>query len=256
LKYKNYILFATSIKSRKTQILIFFTFFNFSLASTQPAEKTSRVRDNFQTEVFKHIEYLTTLCVHFAGSATEKQTVTYIQKDLQAARLITEVESFEFDFFKLEKSSILIGGNKYELTMVAFNPYEGNFDIEGEFISIEPGISKQELFQLSANIKIILTTPAINYFLVNYLDPKAVVIMDPDDFRHIRDNNPKTLSIHITGKTEKMTAYNVTATIKAIPAANREIIISAHHDSYGDPGANDNGSGIGVLIALAKNFAD
>ena len=42
-----------------------------------------------------------------------------------------------------------------------------------------------------------------------------------------------------------------------IPGSSRDIlVIGAHYDSvYGSPGANDNGSGVAALLALAKRFA-
>lgn len=42
-----------------------------------------------------------------------------------------------------------------------------------------------------------------------------------------------------------------------IPGSTRDIVvIGAHYDSvYGSPGANDNGSGVAALLALAKRFA-
>ena len=42
-----------------------------------------------------------------------------------------------------------------------------------------------------------------------------------------------------------------------IPGASRDIVvIGAHYDSvYGSPGANDNGSGVAALLAIAKRFA-
>lgn len=60
----------------------------------------------------------------------------------------------------------------------------------------------------------------------------------------------------IAGRMQNNTSSNVVASIKPMPNVNKEIIISAHLDSRGGPGANDNGSGIGVLIELAKYFAN
>jgi Zn-dependent M28 family amino/carboxypeptidase len=43
-----------------------------------------------------------------------------------------------------------------------------------------------------------------------------------------------------------------------IPGPNREILlIGAHYDSvFGSPGANDNGSGVAAMLALARRFAE
>lgn len=49
---------------------------------------------------------------------------------------------------------------------------------------------------------------------------------------------------------------NVIVTVKgSCPAINEEIVICAHHDSVPDsPGANDNGGGCAIMIALLKHF--
>ncbi|MBI4733950.1 MAG: M28 family peptidase [Rubrobacteridae bacterium] len=54
-------------------------------------------------------------------------------------------------------------------------------------------------------------------------------------------------------------SYNVAATLKATKIINntvnkspQAIILGAHYDSKGGPGANDNGSGVGVLLELAR----
>jgi len=60
----------------------------------------------------------------------------------------------------------------------------------------------------------------------------------------------------ITGRMKNNTSSNVVASIKAMPNITKEIVISAHLDSRGGPGANDNASGIGVLIELAKHFVN
>ncbi|KKK87666.1 hypothetical protein LCGC14_2750950, partial [marine sediment metagenome] len=63
-------------------------------------------------------------------------------------------------------------------------------------------------------------------------------------------------SFEIAGRMKDKISSNIVASIKPMSNINKEIIISAHLDSYGGPGANDNGSGIGVLIELAKYFAN
>jgi Zn-dependent M28 family amino/carboxypeptidase len=60
--------------------------------------------------------------------------------------------------------------------------------------------------------------------------------------------------VNIKGYIKKQHSYNLSASLNAPVNTDTEIIISAHWDSYQSPGADDNGSGIGVLLELARYF--
>jgi hypothetical protein len=56
---------------------------------------------------------------------------------------------------------------------------------------------------------------------------------------------------------EKEVCCNIEAELKGTKYPEQIIIIGAHYDSvYGSAGANDNGSGVAAVLALAKSFAD
>ncbi|MFQ5865656.1 MAG: M28 family peptidase [bacterium] len=54
----------------------------------------------------------------------------------------------------------------------------------------------------------------------------------------------------------RKTCYNIEVEISGAESANEIVIVGAHYDSVlGCPGANDNGSGVAALLALARAFA-
>jgi hypothetical protein len=61
---------------------------------------------------------------------------------------------------------------------------------------------------------------------------------------------PRRISYDLTGKA----CHNIETEIPG--ASSQIIVIGAHYDSvFGSPGANDNGSGVAALLALARRFA-
>jgi hypothetical protein len=62
------------------------------------------------------------------------------------------------------------------------------------------------------------------------------------------------VSIQAKGGLKTLESCNLIATINPKQKTDKEIIISAHWDSYQGPGANDNATGIGVMLELAKYF--
>jgi hypothetical protein len=56
---------------------------------------------------------------------------------------------------------------------------------------------------------------------------------------------------------ENQICCNIEAELKGTSNPEQIIIVGAHYDSvYGSPGANDNGSGVAAVLAMAKYFAD
>jgi len=56
---------------------------------------------------------------------------------------------------------------------------------------------------------------------------------------------------------ENQTCCNIEAELKGARNPEQIIVVGAHYDSvYGSPGANDNGSGVAAVLAIAKYFAD
>jgi Zn-dependent M28 family amino/carboxypeptidase len=68
------------------------------------------------------------------------------------------------------------------------------------------------------------------------------------------DVTVERFSIPDKGDMQTTESCNIFASLPAPSPAESTIIISAHWDSIGGPGASDNASGIGVMLELARHF--
>lgn len=77
------------------------------------------------------------------------------------------------------------------------------------------------------------------------------------------DKNPKHIAVNIENKViSKFKASNVCGFVKGTAQPDSLLVITAHYDHLGGmgedtyfPGANDNASGVALLISLAKHYA-
>jgi acetylornithine deacetylase/succinyl-diaminopimelate desuccinylase-like protein len=104
--------------------------------------------------------------------------------------------------------------------------------------------------------RIVLTTDPVDYFQVALHGPRLVVYVAQADYAALRDRPGADFALRIQGQSTTHSSANVIGQITPATGARRKIILSAHLDAYpGSPGADDNASGLGVLIELARWFA-
>jgi Zn-dependent M28 family amino/carboxypeptidase len=88
------------------------------------------------------------------------------------------------------------------------------------------------------------------------LKPRAIVFVDAGEYAALASKACPRCELSVAGDLEKRASANVVAVLGSKDPHTGEIIISAHYDSYrGSPGADDNASGVGVLLELARHFA-
>lgn len=93
--------------------------------------------------------------------------------------------------------------------------------------------------------------------------PKAADFTALDIDKKALDNNPATIEVNIENKVVKQfDAANICAMVKGTSKPDSFIFFTAHYDHLGGmgsstyfPGANDNASGISLLLSLAKYYA-
>jgi hypothetical protein len=83
--------------------------------------------------------------------------------------------------------------------------------------------------------------------------PKAVLSLSASDFKRMEATGASSGEIRFHGKLSTATSSNIVGALAAKPGA-REIIVSAHYDSWRGPGANDNATGVAVLLELARYY--
>jgi hypothetical protein len=174
---------------------------------------------------------------------------------LKKAGLETSTETFNFDLFIFKQANLQIEEAFVEPNLVGFNPYEGRTSVEGEAVVIRPTTPREEIFKLKGEKKIFLTTKPVSFFQLAYLNPKAIVYVEEKELEGLSSESGKPAILSVDGKIQHLQSANVVATLFPKPDAQKEIIISAHVDSYNGPGADDNASGVAVLLELAEYFS-
>ena len=223
------------------------------------AGQTCTTNKNTEFEITKKasqtIEYLANLGIRHAGTENETKALEYIKNRLEKAGLEIAIEPFTFDLFIFKESKLQIGETSVEPALVGFDPYDGQTAVEGELVVIKPSTPREEIFKIKGENKTFLTAKPVSFFQLSYLKPNAIVYVEEEELESLRGENGKTALLTVEGEIQRLQSANVVATLLPKSGANNEIILSAHVDSYNGPGADDNASGVAVLLELAEYFS-
>jgi len=210
---------------------------------------------DFKEKAFRHIKNLCDFGVRTTGSKNEEKTIKYIKKHFKNIGLKTIVEPFEFESFEISKITFKIAGSNYNPTQLGFNPYSGEKRFNGIAILLDPSSTQNEIREKKVENKAVVTALPANYFQIMFQNPKIIIFVDSTDYKNIEMSNNYDFDLNIEGKFKKFKSANVIGLLPSSIENKKEISICAHLDSYKtSPGADDNGSGIGVMIELARYF--
>jgi Zn-dependent M28 family amino/carboxypeptidase len=164
---------------------------------------------------------------------------------LEQSGITANKEEFHFQNYILKQ--VLINGTEVSCDRLYFNPYDNPvLSDEGEIYYQTSGQHKKIVIQ-KTSVPLATLEEAINDENID-----AVVITSDEDFQKI--HGQETLQVDIEGNTQEKTSYNVIAKISSSKSDAKDIIISAHMDSIFGVGADDNASGVGALLELAKYY--
>jgi hypothetical protein len=211
---------------------------------------------DFQKRAMAHVEFLAGLGHRVAGTEGESKAIEYIRAAMEKAGLRVAVEPFRFQSFQLEKATLRLGEDSFEVSGLAFDVY-GPLSIRGEAAVLDPAVvnDPKQLSKAEVDGKIVVTTGGARLFLLGYFGkPRAGVRVEPGGFERLKNISPGPAELTVEGQRLEERSANVVGTLGAESAA-REVILSAHHDSWKGPGASDNASGVAVLLELARYFA-
>lgn len=225
-------------------------------AFSQPQSDSARpLAPGFKERALAHVRYLAGLGNRVAGTEGESKAIGYAKEQMDKAGLSVAVEPFQFQSFVLEKALLKVENETAEILRLGFNPYAGGDSLTGELAFVESTDDMQAIMKLELDDRIVVTTEAANFFrLTLFKKPRAVAFLSRQDFDRLKAGGARPGEISVRGKLAKTSSSNVVGTLAPGPAAGREIILSAHLDSWKGPGANDNASGVAVLLELARHF--
>jgi acetylornithine deacetylase/succinyl-diaminopimelate desuccinylase-like protein len=211
---------------------------------------------DFKQKAFEHIEHLSEFGPRSPGAEGEQKSIQYISQQFRQMGLGVQIETFDFESFEIDKFVFTICGEDIEPEMVGFNPYNGQYSFNGEPVVVKPTASSAEFSQTNLQNQIVVTTSPVSYFSLVYQNPLLIVYMDNSDFATLADKDCTSCSLAVEGSMVTHSSANIVAEFPPGTPHDKEVIISAHWDSYRDsPGADDNGSGVGVLLELARYFS-
>jgi Iap family predicted aminopeptidase len=239
-----------------TRKALLFFLLVISLAVAGQTEKTDR-KASFEItkRASQTIQHLADLGMRHAGTENETKALEYIKKRLEELGMETIEEPFTFDQFTLKEAKLQIGEASIDPTLVGINPYNGRSTVEGDAIVIKPSTPREEIFTIKGENKIFLTSKPVNFFQLAYLKPKAIVFVDEKELESLIHETGSPALLSVDGEIQHMRSTNVVATLFPKTDTEKEVILSAHVDSYNGPGADDNASGVAVLLELAEYFS-
>lgn len=195
-----------------------------------------------------------------SGTRRNKEISEYISKKLRELGFETEVQTLDFTGWKLlEKPKLEISGKGVNCLPVVWS---GSGEIKGK-LKEASGIKTFEAYDflrysIGKNLGYIITRPDIVWLQpLNKPDKKPYLMVYPDTYKMIKDSleDGEELEVRASVKSKFKPNLNIHNVLTRNNSCEK-ILVCAHYDSIMDsPGANDNASGIAVLLELAERFS-
>jgi len=129
------------------------------------------------------------------------------------------------------------------------NPYRGAADVKGKvaFVLASTVNGERGVVGLDLAQREVVTTNHASYFRIAARQPAAIVFASDSDFEKSKGTGATHAELLTKGTIRRVRSANLVATTRDRKAGG-EIILSAHIDSAGTPGAQGNASGVAVLL--------
>lgn len=224
------------------------------IACDDEVESTSLPQD-FGQRVLAHVMSLVQFGPRVAGSAAERDAAAYIRDQLRTLGLDVRVEPFEFETFVVAEARLFVGAEDASPKMIGFNPYQGGLSVDAEAVFVEPGVGSEDLAKLELENRLVITADPAPFFPLMFARPRAIAYLDTGEYAALSAGPCSPCRLRTAGDLARHSSANIVASVGSRDLHAKEIIISAHYDSYREsPGADDNASGIGILLELARYF--
>lgn len=188
-----------------------------------------------------------------AAGECEAHARAAVVSELEAIGLEVSVEPFEYQSFAVEKTTLQLGGASVEAVKLGFDPFSDRLKFTGEAVVVtDPAQAGSEIAG-----RIVVTNHPLTLLMISEFAPAVVITVEPGALEAFVAGGNHEVSLEVEGKPVVLRSANVVARYAAGPTLGREILVTSHIDAYQDsPGANDNGTGLGLMIELARAFVD
>lgn len=191
-----------------------------------------------------------------AGSPGEASAREYVARFFTQAGLKVSVEPFGFRTFDWRGATLQAADQRLPILRLGFDPYNGEQarTIEGELVHVTPSADDSGSAYAGLDLagKVVVTGTAARFYPLMVRRPLAIAYVSDEDAERLRRQSGQRVKIAVDGRVELLRSANVVATERRGAAAAEEIIVSAHLDSVDSPGANDNASGVAVMLELVR----
>ncbi len=210
---------------------------------------------DFADRAYGHVAYLAAGGARPVSSDGERRAFAFVRDQFQKMGLNIAIEEFDFESYEIDKMQLRLSGTNYLPSSVAFNPYAGVFNFEGQAILLDPqDLSSGRALPNTEN-NCVISTQQADFFRLMSMKPRLIVYVTPSEFNRLKIAGDRHFELKIDGHAARYRSANLIAEVAGSTVGSREIIVSAHLDAYrNSPGADDNATGIGVLIELARFF--
>jgi hypothetical protein len=207
---------------------------------------------HFGDSCYQHIKELANYGIRTAGSESAFKTITYLTSKFNEYGINASVDTFTYKSFRYDSAAIFCGNQRVCFSTLFVNPYLKEVNIETElYILNTPSKDLKE----DLSCKIVLAPKSYPFFDLFKINAKAIFIVSDSLHKKIqKDNNDSKVLLKLYGNIEEHASYNILGKLNSIINNAKDIIISAHWDSKVGPGADDDASGISVMLELAKYF--
>lgn len=213
--------------------------------------------ESFSESAFQHIEKLVNNGPRQAGTENEMKAAEYIKNKFEEIGLETEIEFFEYESYEFSELNLSVNNLNITPVGLGFTPYKEICYYEGDAVLIGTDTPEEDLNPGSIAGRTIVSDDYTSHFQLLLYQPNLIIYVDPADFNLLKSCEKINYRLKIQGHYRKFISPNVIGLLGDASSKSKEVIIGAHLDSYRkSQGASDNGSGIGVLIELARYFKE
>jgi hypothetical protein len=212
--------------------------------------------DDFSTRAFTHIIHLARMVHRQVGTENDRRSVQYLKDQFENMNIDVEIQPFEFESFEYTNVCFEVGDKQITVAGLGFNPYKNKREYEGTSLLIDLNDSEIPYTTEEIEGKTIVANNWIGHFRLLRYKPELIIYVDPLGFKKLKSNGELNFKLNIEGGYKKYKSANIIGKVGNNRSSSKEILITAHFDTYrkNNPGASDNASGVGVVLELARYF--
>ena len=186
---------------------------------------------------------------HNAGTPEEALVGDLIMGELEEMGIGAERQAFTFETFQLDEMVLELEGTAFHPLFAGINPFGDSLSMDADlcFLNEEGNPSS------NPDGKVLISSNPDLFFMALQAGAQGFLSLTREEYEIISLLERRRAKLRIKGSSLQRPSSNIVATIGQPGPRSAAIYFTAHYDSYlSSPGANDNGTGVGGLLAMAR----